>query len=162
MSLQDDPQVLMTTAEVMTVPLVAAIFFGDNIEHSRRFLAEYGYMKTMLSKSRLNRRLHAIDDGLWEGLFAVLAELFKECNTGGAYVVDSLPVAVCDNIRIRRCKLYPQDQEGENFRGYVPSKRRYFYGLRVHLVVSGSGEPVEFCLAAASESDTAAFKRMNL
>ena len=125
-------------------------------------MAEYGYMKTMLSKSRLNRRLHAIEGGLWQGLFAVLAELFKERNTGGAYVVDSLPVAVCDNIRIRRCKLYPQDQEGENFRGYVPSKRRYFYGLRVHLVVSGSGEPVEFCLAAASESDIAVFKRMNL
>lgn len=118
-------------------------------------------MKTMLSKSRLNRRLHAIEDGLWQGLFAVLAELFKERNIGGAYVVDSLPVAVCDNIRIRRRKLYPPKQEGESFRGHVPSKRRYFYGLRVHLVVSGSGEPVEFSLAAGSESDVTAFKRMN-
>ena len=162
MSLRDDPQARMTTAEVMTVPLVAAIFFGGNIEHSRRFLAEYGYMKTMLSKSRLNRRLHAIEDGLWQGLFAVLAELFKERNIRGAYVVDSLPVAVCDNIRIRRCKLYPTEEHGEAFRGYMVSKRRYFYGLRVHLVTTGAGEPVEFCLAAASEADISLLKEMSL
>jgi hypothetical protein len=43
------------------------------------------------------------------------------------------------------------------------SKRRYFfYGLRVHLVVSGAGEPVEFSLAAGSESDVAIFKEFKL
>jgi hypothetical protein len=31
---------------------------------------------------------------------------------------------------------------GYPFRGYIVSKRRNFYGLRVHLVVSGGGEPV--------------------
>jgi Transposase DDE domain len=80
-------------------------------------------------------------------------------------VVDSLPVAVCDNIRIRRCKLYPPEEHGEAFRafrGYIVSKRRYFYGLRVHLVVSGRGEPVEFSLAAASEADISLLKRLSL
>jgi hypothetical protein len=42
------------------------------------------------------------------------------------------------------------------------SKRRYFYGLRVHLVVSGRGEPVEFSLAGASEADISLFKEMSL
>ncbi len=70
-----------------------------------------------------------------------------------AYAVDSLPVPVCDNIRIRRCRLYPLKEPGANaFRGYVPSKRRYFYGLRVHLVGTGAGEPVEFALAAGFEA----------
>ena len=53
----------------------------------------------------------------------------------------------------KRCRIYPRDEHGEAFRGYIVSKRRYFYGLRVHLVVSGRGEPVEFSLAAASEAD---------
>jgi hypothetical protein len=162
LGLRDDPQARMTTAEVMSVALVACAFFGGNIEKARSFLSEYGYMKSMLSKSRLNRRLHAIDADLWQTLFGVLAEVFKERNDEGAYVVDSLPVAVCDNIRICRCKLYPPDAEGESLRGYTPSKRRYFYGLRVHLVVSGKGEPVEFALAAGSEADIAVFKRMAL
>jgi hypothetical protein len=57
---KDDPQVHLSTAEVMTVPLVAATFFGGNLDKSRLFLKEYGYMPDMISKSHLNRRLHAI------------------------------------------------------------------------------------------------------
>jgi hypothetical protein len=162
MGLRDDPQARLSTTEVMTIPLVACAFFGGNIEKARSFLSEYGYIKRMISKSRLNRRLHAIDADLWQALFGMLAELFKERNDDGAYVVDSLPVAACENIRIRRCRLYPLEEEGKSFRGYIPSKRRYFYGLRVHLVVSGKGEPVEFALAAGSEADVAVLKEMAL
>lgn len=118
----------------------------------------------MISKSRLNRRLYAIDPFLWRALFALLGELFKgRNNQDGVYVVDSLPVPACDNIRIRRCRLYPPEKHGaKTFRGYVASKRRYFYGLRVHLVVSGAGEPVEFALAAGSEADVKVFKELGL
>lgn len=167
---RDDPQVRLFSAEVMTISLVAATFFGGNIEASRSFMSEYGYMKRMISKSRLNRRLHAIDPSHWEALFSLLAEVFKERasddagsdSSERAYVVDSLPVAVCDNIRIKRCRIYPQRGHGKMFRGYIASKRRYFYGLRVHLVVSEAGEPVEFSLAAASQADIAVFKELDL
>jgi hypothetical protein len=158
----DDPQVRLSTAEVMSVALVAAAFFGGNLEASRSFLDEYGYIEKAISKSRFNRRLHAIDPSIWQTLFDLLAEVFKHNNATESYVVDSFPVAVCDNIRIRRCKLYPPQEHGEAFRGYIASKRRYFYGLRVHLVVSGEGEPVEFSLAAGSEADIAVFKELGL
>jgi hypothetical protein len=100
----------------------------------------------------------------------VLAQTFIERNDPHrTYAVDSLPVPVCDNIRIRRCRLYPLEVEGglpperkKSFRGYIPSKRRYFYGLRVHLVVTGAGEPVEFALAAGSEADMTIFKELGL
>ncbi len=159
---RDDPQARLSTAEVMTIALVAAAFFGSNIEASRSFLEEYGYIEKAISKSRFNRRLHAINPCLWQQLFDLLAEVFKQCHPEQTYVVDSLPVAACDNIRIRRCKLYPPQEHGKAFRGYVASKRRYFYGLRVHLVTTGAGEPVEFCLAAASEADISVFKEMSL
>ena len=159
---RDDPQVRLSTAEVMTIPLVACAFFCGNIEASRSFLDEYGYIEKTISKSRFNRRLHAIAPFLWQALFDLLAEVFKHNNATESYVVDSLPVAVCDNIRIRRCKLYPPQEHGRIFRGYVASKRRYFYGLRVHLVTTKAGEPVEFCLAAASEADVSVFKEMRL
>ena len=84
-----------------------------------------------------------------------------------------MPVAVCDNIRIRRCRIHPLEggrgeheeeasERKESFRGHIASKRRYFYGLRVHSVVTGAGEPVEFSLAAGSEADVAVFKELNL
>src|SRR5215210_5244291 len=143
-------------------PLLAAAFFGGNVEASRSFLDEYGYIEKAISKSRFNRRLHAIDSSLWLQLFDLLAEVFKQNNPDQSYVVDSLPVAVCDNIRIRRSKLYPLQEHGAAFRGYIASKRRYFYGLRVHLVSTASGEPVEFTLAAASEADIRLFKELKL
>ncbi len=111
---------------------MAASFFGGNLDKSRAFLEEYGYMSSMISKSHLNRRLHAIKPALWQGLFSLLAEAFKKRHAPEqqTYVVDSLPVPMCDNIRIRRCRLYPLKEHGEAFRGYIASKRRYFYGLR--------------------------------
>lgn len=172
---RDDPQVRLSSAEVMTVPLVGAALFSGNIEKARLFLYEYGYMPYMISKGRFNRRLHAIEPTLFSTLFAILAESFKERpatenseeeeeeEEGKMYAVDSLPVAVCDNIRIKRCRLYPIAEHGARlFRGYIPSKRRYFYGLRVHLLVTAAGEPVEFAMAAGSESDLAVFKGMDL
>jgi len=147
----------------MTIALMASTFFGGNMQKARLFLHEYGYMKKMVSKSRFNRRLHAVKPSFWQTLFALLAEVFKQNNADQSYVVDSLPVAVCENIRISRCRLYPLEKHGKKtFRGYVSSKRRYFYGLRVHLVVTGAGEPVEFSLAAASEADIAVFKELGL
>jgi hypothetical protein len=164
---RDDSRVRLSSAEVMTVPLVAATFFGGNIDKTRVFLSEYGYMPKMISKSHLNRRLHALDPALWQGLFALLAELFKNKrhDSDRTYAVDSLPVPACDNIRIRRCRLYPlggDDATNAAFRGYIASKQRYFYGLRVHLVVTGAGEPVEFALAAGSEADVTVFKDLEL
>jgi hypothetical protein len=157
----DDQQARLSTAEVMSVALLAA-FFGGNVEASRSFLDEYGYTPKAISKSRFNGRLHAIDPSLWQRLFDLLAEVFKQNNPDQSYVVDSLPVAVCDNIRIGRSKLYPLQEHGETFRGYIASKRRYFYGLRLHLVSTASGEPVEFTLAAASESDISLLKELKL
>jgi hypothetical protein len=109
-------------------------------------------------------------------LFELLAQAFKERTNDPefrTYAVDSLPVPVCDNIRIRRCRIYPSEEERhddddddtpkkKSFRGYIASKRRYFYGLRVHLVVTGAGEPVEFSLAAGSEADVTIFKELEL
>lgn len=155
---QDDGQVTLTTAEVMTVALVAARFFKGCLESSRQFLAEHGYMRQMLSKSRFNRRLHAIPEGLWLGLFAVLAESAKRLSPTQEYIVDSLPVPVCDNIRIARCHLY----RDEAFRGYIASKRRYFYGVRLHVIVTAQGYPVEFTLAPGAVTDLTAFKMLPL
>jgi hypothetical protein len=73
-------------------------------------------------------------------------------------VVDSLPVPVCDNIRIKRCQLLP----GEEHRGYIASKKRFFFGLKVHLLVTGQGAPIEFVLTPGSTSDISAFKELEL
>lgn len=155
---REDPQARMTDAQVMTTALVASAFFVGNQELSRRFLLEHGYLPAMLSKSRLNRRLHALPDALWQALFGLLSEVARQTNPAQEYVVDSGPVPACDNIRIRRCRLY----RGGGWRGYCASKRRFFFGLRIHLIITAAGRPVEGRLAPASVADIAAFRALPL
>lgn len=154
----DHPFADMSTAEVMTTALVAADLFSGCFEQSRHFLRSHGYIPHMLSKSRFNRRLHALPECLWQGLFALLSAAAKQTNYRGEYVVDSCPVPVCDNIRIRRCRL----SRGEAYRGYLASKRRSFFGLRIHLLVTATGQPVEFVLAPGAQADITVFKAFPL
>lgn len=58
----------MSDAEVMTVVIVASRFFYGNIERARQMLKEIGYITNMLSKSRLNRRMHFIPDDIWQNM----------------------------------------------------------------------------------------------
>lgn len=85
-------------------------------------------------------------------LFALLAEQWKALNTHSIYSIDSFPIAVCDNYRIKYNKLYGD----EAYRGYIASKKRYFYGLKVHIMITPTGAPVEFFLTPGSFADVAA------
>jgi hypothetical protein len=149
----EDPQCQTSDAEVMTIAIIAALYFAGNFEKARVYLHEHGYIPKMLTKSRFNRRLHRIAD-LFLTLFSLLGETWKELNENSIYVVDSFPVASCDNYRIYHSHLY----RGEEWRGYQASKKRYFYGLKIHLLITEHGQPVEFFLSPGSYSDTSALK----
>jgi hypothetical protein len=144
----EDRQCQMSDAEVMTAGLVAALYFGGKHKVACTFLHEQGYMPQMLSKSQFSRRLQRLDY-LYLALFRVLGESFKALNTESVYIIDSAPVAVCDNIRIRRNKIYGN----EAYRGYQASKHRYFYGVKIHLLVTKDHQPVEFFLSPGGISD---------
>jgi hypothetical protein len=147
---RDDPQCAMSTAEVMTAALTAAAFFSGSHEKSCVFLERHGYMPAMLSKSQFSRRLGSIPESVWRGLTKQLAMPFHEKNSLKIYLADSFPVPVCRNIRIRRCKIY----QDECFRGRVSSRKEYFYGLKVHALMTESGMPVEIFLSPGAYSDT--------
>ena len=150
---QDDSQCQMTDAEVMTTALTAALFFRGTHESARIMLKQYGYIPHMLSKSRFSRRLHRLKD-LFVSFFHLLGQVWKTLNTEAIYVIDSFPIAVCDNRRIGRAKIYTE----EKFRGYIASKKRYFYGLKIHLMVTQDGQPVECFLTHGGCGDVDALK----
>jgi hypothetical protein len=157
---QEPSQRRVSDAEVMTTALCAVRFFHGNFATARLFLCEEGYIPQMLSKSQFNRRLHQ-NAGLFEQLFQGLAAFFKarESEAEGIYLIDSFPVEVCDNIRIARCRIYPTEATEDAFRGYIASKRRYFYGLKVFLMTTSEGHPVEVFFTPGSYSDTAELKQ---
>jgi len=150
---QEDRQCQMNDAEIMTTAFIASLFFRGNHESARIMLKQYGYIPHMVSKSRFSRRLHRIKE-IFIVFFNLLAQTWKTLNTESIYVIDSFPIAVCDNIRIRRSKIYSH----EDFRGYQASKKRYFYGLKIHLMVTQEGQPVECFLTPGGFGDVDALK----
>jgi hypothetical protein len=93
---REDRQQKMADAEVMTTALVAMRFFGGNFEQARALLGPSQYRPTMLSRRRLNRRLAQIQP-LFVTLFDLLGQVWKELNGESLYIIDSFPVAMCDN-----------------------------------------------------------------
>jgi IS5 family transposase len=154
---REDTRCEVSDAEVITCAVVAMLWFGGNFEHSRSFLHSSGMMPRMLSRSRLSRRLHRLSD-LVELIFHQLGMTLKELNTESRYALDSFPVPLCDNIRIKRARL----ANAAHYRGYVASKRRYLYGVRVQMVVTVEGSPVEFCILPASFADVAGVAHLPL
>jgi hypothetical protein len=147
---RDDPQVEMSDAEVMTTAIMAMLHYGGNYAKARKQLGCRQYIPHMLGKSRFSRRLNRLAP-LFIPLFAILAESWKSLNQEQIYSLDTFPIPVCDNIRIRRAQIY----HDESYRGYIASKKRYFYGLKVHILVTRTGEPVEFFITPGAESDVA-------
>jgi hypothetical protein len=144
----EDSRTEVSDSEVMTTAIVAMLFFGGNFERARSFLHSSGMMPRVLSRSRLSRRLARLND-LIEMLFHRLGLTLKELNLESRYSLDSFPVALCDNIRIARCRL----AKGAQFRGYLASKRRYFFGVRVQVISTVEALPVEFCVVPGRFSD---------
>lgn len=163
LNFRDDPQCHWSSAEVMTAAVVAATYFHGNLDLCRRFLLEAGYFTQPLSKSRLNRRLHAVPAFLWQGVFGWLSQVFQHRNRRRTrtYLIDSMPLAVCQHARIHHCRLFPFERWA-SLLGYAPSKKRHFYGLRLHLLTTSAGEPVEFVLSDGSCADVKVFKQLNL
>ena len=99
----------------------------------------------------MNRRLYQLQH-LFVTLFDLLGQTWKELNGESVYIIDSFPVAVCDNDRMPHAHLYHQ----ETYRGYLASKKRYVSGLKLPLLVTPQGHPVECFLTPGSSSDVQA------
>jgi hypothetical protein len=145
----EDCRTLMSDAEVVTTALVAARFFGGNHLSACTYLKEHGLIPKMLTPSRFSRRLHRLFLPMLD-VFDCLGMILKSINEQSEYILDSFPVPICDNIRIPKVRLI----KSEDYRGYIASKKRYFYGIRVQLLATNRGIPVEFAFLPGEANDT--------
>ena len=158
LGIKQDLQQKMSDSEVITVGLLANRYFSGNISQARHFLEDHGYIPSMLSESRLIRRLHKIPDLFWQIFLGFLSSLTEKINTPDDYIVDSFPITACHNVRISRRNLF----QGKEYLGFNASKNEFFCGIKVHLIISASGQPKEFLITPASEHDMSAFKKFSL
>jgi len=137
----------MIPAEIMTVAVVAARYFGSHLERALQVMAQTGYIPKArcLSVSRFNRQLHRYSD-LLELCLETLLELSR---SGEAFIIDSLPAPVCKRARARRCRKV----RGRDFCGYCAAKKEKFFGWRLHLICTPAGQPVAFELLPGAYHD---------
>jgi hypothetical protein len=145
---KEDIRIEVSDAEIITIAIAAMLHFGGNFERSRLVLHELGLVKRLLSRSRFSRRMNRLAD-LIQRLFHQLGSVLKDLHWESRYLLDSFPIPVCDNIRIPRCRII----QDERYRGVMASKRRYFYGVRVQIMATADGIPLEFCILPGACSD---------
>lgn len=111
---KDDPQTKVPSSVILTLAL------AQNLRLFSR----------LPSKSRFNRRLHALKGHLPLLLYP-LSRLWNTLGQAQHYALDAFPLPIYENIRAQRSRLAP----GKAYRGYIPSRRVYFHGLKLHLLV---------------------------
>ncbi len=95
---------------------------------------------------------------LLDDLFHQLGMILKQINGCTEYLLDYFPVPVCDNIRIFRSRLVKSPE----YHGYIASKKRYFYGVRVQLLSTKDGIPVECVFLPGCANDVRGLKALPL
>jgi hypothetical protein len=149
---KSDVRERINDAQVATTAVIAMLFFGGNYRKSLLCLQETNIFSDSLSRSRFSRRLNRLSD-LLPLIFNELGSTLKELNWESRYAIDSFPVAMCQNIRIKRNRLTKSVSDKESYRGYSSSKRVYFFGVRVQVITTIDNVPVEFSILPGDSSD---------
>ena len=99
----------------------------------------------LLERSRFNRRsreLLPVIQTIRQGLTA-------KAKISDVAIIDSFPVPVCQNIRNQRVRIF----RGYADVGYNATKRMWFYGFKVHVVMEGDGTILNYVVTKASVHD---------
>ncbi len=135
MHYQDDSRATISNAEILTLAVIAAKYFQNHHERALYLLVQLGYLPA-LSISRFNRRLHALQEVLWQ-VASLLGDVWAE---GRVFVIDTLPLPVCKWVRAARCRKV----QGPAFHGYCAAKDEFYFGWQLHLVCDATGVPLAF------------------
>lgn len=130
-----------TTAEILTVAVVAARYFHNNHERALCLLQAAGWIGRM-SVSRFNRRLHHALDALHEVLDVLRDARLKPT----LYIIDAMPLPVCHHTRAEQCRKVPQVK---GYLGRCVAKRQWFFGWRLHWLCDRFGFPIAWQMLPA-------------
>ncbi len=112
------------------------------IESQRRFCKFF----VGLSHSRFNRRARM----LLPLIRCIRQAWNKEVRVAGEFlIIDSFPVPVCQPVRNYRVKIF----RGIADIGYKATKKVYYYGFKVHAIVSDDGYLLDYAVTKASVHD---------
>ena len=157
MNVKENQGCKMSTAEVMTFAILSAQLFGCDYRKTRLITLHQRYFSKILSHSQLVRRIHQIPELMWRLCFAALQLVLRNKNEND-FIVDSFPVKTYENHKSFRARIF----RGSNYHGYSASRKQYFFGLKVHMIVDKNGIPIEFTFSPGSTSDIKALQEFSI
>lgn len=150
---QDDIRATVSNAEVLLIGYIAVSDFAGNYRKAHEYFCLMRYCK-MLEYSRFIRRLNELE-GVIEKLFLWLGDLFIKIDGNKIYSVDSFPVELCQINREKQSNLWRSPE----LKGFNASKSKFFYGVKVHMVVTTDKAPIRCYISTGSMHDvTAAYE----
>ena len=99
----------------------------------------------MLERSRFNRRSRQL---IWL-LQLIRQAMNDQISSDTIAIVDSSPLPLCQSVRNHRASIF----EGVADIGYNASKHLWFYGFKVHMLVTLSGYILNYIVTSASVHD---------
>ena len=149
----DNKRAKISNTEIILMGYLAVSDFNGNYSKTHKYIMEMNLVNK-IEYSRFIRRLNNLEKEI-EGIFIFLSNLFHKLNETTIYSVDSFPVEICSIKREKKNRLINEPQ----LKGYNASKGKYFYGFKVHMVITTNKEPVCFYISDGSTHDiTASYK----
>lgn len=139
------PRTRMALSEIMTI----LIMF--HLSGYRTF--KWYYQKHVMQHQKkdfpnlvsYNRFVEIMKYALVPLILYIVRARFVKCS--GISFVDSTPVKVCDNHRIRTNRVFSEyAKRGKSSMGW-------FYGFKLHLIINEQGEILSFCLTSGNVDD---------
>lgn len=147
---KDDKRAYISSSEILLMGYLAVSDFNGNYSKAYKYIMSMNLVKK-IEYSRFIRRLSKLETEV-ERLFMFLSKLFVKLNSMNIYSIDSFPVELCNITREKQVRLWSDIK----LKGYNASKKRYFYGFKVHMVVSQHKEPISLYVSEGSMHDTTA------
>ena len=139
------PRTRMALSEIMTILIMY------HLSGYRTF--KWYYQKHVMQHQKkdfpnlvsYNRFVEIMKYALVPLILYIVRARFVKCS--GISFVDSTPVKVCDNHRIRTNRVFSEyAKRGKSSMGW-------FYGFKLHLIINKQGEILSFCLTSGNVDD---------
>ena len=143
----------MSNSEVITIMILFQLSGFRTFKHFYIYYVQKHMCKEFPQTVSYNRFVELMQANLMP-----LTMFTKTCSLGhctGISFVDSTPIRVCSNKRIKRNKVFKDvATTGKSTMGW-------FYGFKLHIVINDKGEILSFCVTQANVDDRDPLKNEN-
>lgn len=135
----------MSNAEVITIMILFQLSGIRTFKHFYIYYVQQHMKKEFPQTVSYNRFTELMQSNLM-----ALTMFAKTCSLGsctGISFVDSTPIKVCGNKRIKRNKVF------KDLANTGKSTMGWFHGFKLHIVINDKGEILSFCVTQANVDD---------